>query len=400
MRHGALSKLRLAHMHDVMAGHVERGGMPGLVMLVSRRADVHVDAIGMKAQGRHDPMRRDTIMRISSLTKPVTAAAAMILVEECRLRLDEPVDALLPELANRKVLRRLDAPLADTVSATRPITLRDLLTFRMGIGVVMAPPDTYPIQHTMDELRLGQGMPSPATPPAPDEWIRRLGTLPLMHQQWSYGTGSDVLGVLIARACGQPFELFLRERLFGPLGMKDTGFSVPAAKLDRLATSYTTDATSGALERYDAPDGGQWSRPPAFPSGGAGLVSTIDDYFAFARMLLSKGQVGRERILSRPSVELMTSDHLTAQQKAASVFAPGFFDNHGWGFGVSMITRRDDVAGSIGTYGWDGGLGTAWRTDPREEMITILMTQAAWTSPTPPKVCLDFWTSAYQAIDD
>ena len=403
MRHGALSKLRLAHMHDVMAGHVERGGMPGLVMLVSRRADVHVDAIGMKAQGRHDPMRRDTIMRISSLTKPVTAAAAMILVEECRLRLDEPVDALLPELANRKVLRRLDAPLADTVSATRPITLRDLLTFRMGIGVVMAPPDTYPIQHTMDELRLGQGMPSPATPPAPDEWIRRLGTLPLMHQpgeQWSYGTGSDVLGVLIARACGQPFELFLRERLFGPLGMKDTGFSVPAAKLDRLATSYTTDATSGALERYDAPDGGQWSRPPAFPSGGAGLVSTIDDYFAFARMLLSKGQVGRERILSRPSVELMTSDHLTAQQKAASVFAPGFFDNHGWGFGVSMITRRDDVAGSIGTYGWDGGLGTAWRTDPREEMITILMTQAAWTSPTSPKVCLDFWTSAYQAIDD
>jgi CubicO group peptidase (beta-lactamase class C family) len=390
-------------MHDVMAGHVERGGMPGLVMLVSRRADVHVDAIGMKAQGRHDPMRRDTIMRISSLTKPVTAAAAMILVEECRLRLDEPVDALLPELANRKVLRRLDAPLADTVSATRPITLRDLLTFRMGIGVVMAPPDTYPIQHTMDELRLGQGMPSPATPPAPDEWIRRLGTLPLMHQpgeQWSYGTGSDVLGVLIARACGQPFELFLRERLFGPLGMKDTGFSVPAAKLDRLATSYTTEAATGALERYDAPDGGQWSRPPAFPSGGAGLVSTIDDYFAFARMLLSKGQVGRERILSRPSVELMTSDHLTAQQKAASVFAPGFFDNHGWGFGVSMITRRDDVAGSIGTYGWDGGLGTAWRTDPREEMITILMTQAAWTSPTPPKVCLDFWTSAYQAIDD
>jgi len=403
MRHGALSKLRLAHMHDVMAGHVERGGMPGLVMLVSRRADVHVDAIGMKAQGRHDPMRRDTIMRISSLTKPVTAAAAMILVEECRLRLDEPVDALLPELANRKVLRRLDAPLADTVSATRPITLRDLLTFRMGIGVVMAPPDTYPIQHTMDELRLGQGMPSPATPPAPDEWIRRLGTLPLMHQpgeQWSYGTGSDVLGVLIARACGQPFELFLRERLFGPLGMKDTGFSVPAAKLDRLATSYTTEAATGALERYDAPDGGQWSRPPAFPSGGSGLVSTIDDYFAFARMLLSKGQVGRERILSRPSVELMTSDHLTAQQKAASVFAPGFFDNHGWGFGVSMITRRDDVAGSIGTYGWDGGLGTAWRTDPREEMITILMTQAAWTSPTPPKVCLDFWTSAYQAIDD
>jgi len=390
-------------MHDVMTGHVERGGVPGLVMLVSRRADVHVDAIGVRALGASDPMRRDTIMRISSLSKPVTAVAAMLLVEECRLRLDEPVDALLPELANRKVLKRLDAPLSDTVSATRPITLRDLLTFRMGFGVVMAPPDTYPIQHATRELLLSQGPPSPATPPAPDEWMRRLGTLPLIHQpgeQWMYGTASDVLGVLISRASGQPLELFLRERVFEPLGMKDTGFSVPAAKLDRFATSYMMNLATGALERYDAAEGGQWSRAPAFPSGGAGLVSTIDDYLAFARMLLGKGQLGRERVLSRPTVELMTSDHLTPAQKAASMFVPGFFDSHGWGFGMSVLTRRDDLVGSIGTYGWDGGLGTVWRSDPREEMITILMTQTAWTSPTPPKVCLDFWTSAYQAIDD
>ena len=166
----------------------------------------------------------------------------------------------------------------------------------MGFGMVMAPPDTYPIQRAMSELPLGQGPPNPPTPPAPDEWIRRLGTLPLMHQpgeKWMYNTGSDVLGVLIARASGKPLETFLRERIFEPLGMKDTGFSVPAAKLDRLATSYWTNFPTGALEVYDEAEGGQWSRPPAFPSGAGGLVSTIDDYLAFGQMMLNKGKHGK-----------------------------------------------------------------------------------------------------------
>jgi len=179
-------------MHDVMADHVERGEVPGIVALVSRRGEAHVDAIGTKAVGGGDPIRRDTIFRISSMTKPITAAAAMILVEECKVRLDEPVDRLLPELSGRKVLKRLDGPLDDTVPANRPITVRDLLTFRMGFGVVMAAPGTYPIQKAMDDLLLGQGPPSPATPPAPDDWLRRLGSLPLMHQpgeQWMYNTG-------------------------------------------------------------------------------------------------------------------------------------------------------------------------------------------------------------------
>src|SRR5438034_145183 len=149
MSNGGLSRERLGRMHDVMAGYVERGEMPGLVTLVSRRGEVHVDAIGMKAVGGREPMRRDTIFRIASLTKPITAAAAMILIEECKLRLGDPVDRLLPELANRKVLKRIDAPLDDTVPATRPIIVRDLLTFRMGFGSVMAPPDTYPIQRAM-----------------------------------------------------------------------------------------------------------------------------------------------------------------------------------------------------------------------------------------------------------
>ena len=224
-----------------------------------------------------------------------------------------------------------------------------------------------------------------------------------MHQpgeKWMYNTGSDVLGVLIARASGQTLETFLRQRLFEPLGMKDTGFSVPATTLDRLATSYQTNPETGALELSDEADGSQWSRPPAFPSGAGGLVSTVDDYLAFGQMMLNKGKHGSERVLSRPSVETMTTDQLTPEQKAVSGLVPGYFDSHGWGFGVSIVTRRDGVVAVPGRFGWDGGLGTSWYSDPKEEMVTVLMTQRAWTSPRPPDVCLDFWTLAYQAIDD
>src|SRR6266699_2275595 len=235
MSTAGLSRARLSRMHDVMAGYVERGEVPGLVTLVSRRGEVHIDAIGTRAIADGTPMRRDTIFRISSMTKPITAVATMILVEECKVRLDEPVDRWLPELAERQVLKRLDGPLDDTVPANRSITVRDLLTFRMGFGQMMAPPDAYPILKAANEQQIGMGPPSPSQMPAPDEWMRRLGTLPLMHQpgeRWMYNTGSDVLGVLIARASGQQLEAFLRERIFEPLGMKDTGFSVPEASLD------------------------------------------------------------------------------------------------------------------------------------------------------------------------
>jgi CubicO group peptidase (beta-lactamase class C family) len=346
-------------------------------------------------------MRHNTIFRISSMTKPITAVATMILAEECKIRLDEPVDAWLPELSERKILKRLDGPLDETIPAQRPITVRDLLTFCMGFGQVMAPPDAYPILRAANEQQIGMGPPSPSTMPAPDEWMRRLGRLPLMCQpgeQWMYNTGSDVLGVLIARVSGQPLETFLRERIFEPLGMKDTSFSVPETSLDRLATSYWRDPTSGELTVYDGAMGSQWSRPPAFPSGAGGLVSTIDDYLAFGQMMLSQGKYRGERILSRLSIEAMTTDQLTPAQKAVSSLVPGFFDNHGWGFGVSVITRRDDIAAVPGRYGWDGGMGTSWYSDPREDMVIILMTQCFFTSSNPPNV--SFWTAAYQAIDD
>ncbi len=403
MSTGGLSKARLGRMHDVMAGYVERGEVPGIVTLVSRRGEVHVDAIGMKAIGGSDPIRRDTIFRITSMTKPITAVATMILAEECNLRLDEPVDRLLPELAGRKVLKRLDGPLDDTVPANRPITVRDLLTFRMGFGIIIGPPDVYPIQKAVSEQQIMTlGPPKPPTPHAPDEWIRRFATLPLMHQpgeKWMYNTGSYVLGVLIARASGQPLETFFRERIFEPLCMKDTGFSVPAAKLDRLARCYQVNPETGALELHDDVDDSQWSRPPAFPDAGAGLVSTIDDYLAFGQMMLNKGKHGSERILSRLSVEAMTTDQLTPEQKAVSGFFPGYWDSRGWGFGVSMVTRRDDVAAVPGRYGWDGGYGTSWSSDPKEDMVAILMTQRL-AFPLSSGIYLDFWTSAYQTIDD
>jgi CubicO group peptidase (beta-lactamase class C family) len=273
------------------------------------------------------------------------------------------------------LLRRLDGPVDDTVPASRPITVRDLLTFTMGgYGGILAPPGTYPIQAATAKLSLA--LPDP---PGPDEWIGRLGTLPLIFQpgeRWMYSTGADVLGVLIARACGQPFEAFLCERLFEPLGMTDTGFAVPAAKLGRLAAAYWPDPATSALTPDDRPQD-SWSRPPALPSGAgdpqAGLICTVDDYLAFAEMLLGGGRYRGDRILSRPSVETMTTDQLTPAQ-AVSGFWPGYFDNRGWGFGVSVVTRRDHPAAPAGTYGWDGGWGTIWRSDPREDMTTILMT--------------------------
>ena len=387
-------------MHGVLEGHVESGAVPGLVALVGRQGAVHVEVIGSMSIGGPS-VERDTIFRISSMTKPITAAAAMILVEECRLRLDDPVDGLLPELANRQVLKRIDGPVDDTEPATRPITLRDLLTFRMGLGYLF-PMDDLPVHRAIAALGLGPGAPRPSADPPPDEFMRRVGTLPLMFQpgdRWLYNLPAEILGVLVARASGQEFDAFLHERLFEPLGMKDTGFSVPAAKLERLATSYMPSWETGALEVYDPARGGDWSHPPVFSSGAGGLVSTADDYLAFARMLMNNGRHGKARILSRPSVELMTADQLTPEQRTTSGFGPDFFADHGWGFCLYIVTRRTQYS-SVGSYGWGGGMGTLWENDPREDMITVLMTQTGQASNTPSGIFVDFPSLAYGAIDD
>ncbi|MEV5977364.1 serine hydrolase domain-containing protein [Streptomyces sp. NPDC052114] len=399
---GGLSEARLGQMREVLAGHVESGAIPGLVALVARRGEVHVEALGThEAGGAGTPMRRDTIFRMASVTKPVTTAAVMILVEECRLRLDDPVDPWLPELADRRVLKRLDGPVDDTVPAERPITVRDLLTFTNGFGMVVAAPGTYPVQDLIAESGIGAFGQVPTC--GPDEWMAHLGRLPLICQpgeRWLYNTGSDVLGVLVARVTGRSFGAFLQERVFGPLGMRDTGFHVPADKLHRLPTSYAHDPETGELEVWDEAAGGRYSRPPKFESGGTGLVSTVDDFNAFYQMLLNKGTYAGESILSRPSVELMTMNHLTPEQAAEKNGLPEYFGAHGgFGFGMAVRTHRRDLA-SVGQFGWDGGLGTTAYADPAEQLTGILLSQTAIDTLDTPRLHRDFWTTAYQAIDD
>ena len=397
---GRLNQARVADLHHAMTGYVERGDIPGIVTLIARGADVHVDAIGTTTVDGHAPMRRDTIFRIASITKPITAAATMMLVDDGKLRLDDSVEPWLPELANRRVLRRIDSPLDDTVPAERPITVRDLLTSCFGFGSVMARPGTYFIQQLIRDGHLGgDGPPRPLLTPATDEWMRRLGALPLMHQpgeRWLYNTSCDVLGVLIARISGKSFESFLRERLFEPLGMKDTAFSVPASQLDRLPALYQFDHDSHRLEVFDSELNSEYSRPPAFESGAGGLVSTVDDYHAFCRMMLNQGAWGRVRLLAQASVAAMTRDQLTPRQREG---AEVFFGAHSsWGFGMAVSIKRDRPWTVPGRFGWDGGFGTSAYSDPTNDFIGILLTQRMMDSPAPPPVYDDFWSYAYRAL--
>jgi CubicO group peptidase (beta-lactamase class C family) len=405
---GGFSPKRLARVREVLERHVDADYIAGAVAVVARRGEVHIEATGTLAfegAGAGTPMAADTICRIGSMTKPVVAACAMTLVEDCTLRLDDPVDEFLPELADMKVLADPDGPLDDAVPANRPVTLRDLLTFTLGTGIVVAKQATVPIADALNALQGSE----PEQPP--DEWIRRLGALPLVHQpgeRWMYHTAADVTGVLIARATSMSLGDALRERICAPLGMKDTTFSVGGESIGRLATAYQRDDATGQVTVEDGPDG-YWSKPPVFESGGGGLVSTTADFLAFASALLAGGTGHDQRVLSRPSVTLMTSDHLTPAQKAVSGFTPGYFDDIGWGFGMAVRTRRTHAgpapgvsypwAASVGSYGWPGVYGTGWYNDPAEDMTTILMIQRAPAPPNLP-ILLDFWTAAYQAIDD
>jgi len=360
---------------------------------------VEVGVAGRLTRDQPAPVDRDSIFRISSMTKPIVAAAALILVEEYKLRLDDPVDVLLPELADRRVLVDARGPIdGETVAADGRITLHDVLTFRLGIGMDFAAPWPQPFLDALGKLELGAGPPEPQVPPAPDEWMRRLSTLPLLYQpgeRWLYNNGADVLGVLIARAAGQPLGEFLRERLFEPVGMVDTAYSVAA--VDRFGTCYGTGPT-GERFVFDPPDG-QWATPPAFPSGAAGLVSTVDDLHAFGRMLLSGGRLpDGSRLLSRASIDAMTTDQIDVANGAPGPLPDGA---QGWGFGVGVQVRRSGLGPPIGAYGWAGGLGSVWTNNPSNELVGIMLTTDAFAGPfSPPAIIQDFWTGAYTALDN
>ncbi|MEU4325296.1 serine hydrolase domain-containing protein [Nonomuraea dietziae] len=407
MGHSDFTATGLRRLREVLTRHVDSGKIPGVVALVSRGGRTHVEAVGTMRHDGGAPMRRDTIFRMASTSKPVTIAAAMVLLDECRLRLDDPVDTWLPELADRRVLKRIDGPLDETVPARRPIIVRDVLASTFGLGMDMTALGT-PILNAIFERGLTPNL--PVEVPEQDEWMRRLGELPLMHQpgeHWQYQISSDLVGVLVSRVTGQSFEEFLRERIFEPLGMKDTGFHVPADQLDRLPDLYAPDPASGEFLVWDEAKGGRWSEAPAFQGGGGGLVSTADDYHAYFQMLLNGGTHAGKRILSRPAVELMTTNRLSPEQNAARTalavnnvhISFGQGQQGGWGYGMAVRTYRGDYA-PIGQFGWDGGAGTSAYADPVNRLTGLLLTQVGYSVPNPAHLMNDFWTTLYQAIDD
>ena len=378
----------MSQLHDILDPHVRAGNLPGAVALVATGDDAEVTVAGRRGIDGV-PMTRETIFRISSMTKPITAAAVMLLVDQGVFALDDPVAPWLPELASPRVLRTPSSPIDDVVPADRPITVHDLLTSRGGHGL---PSDfTLPVVGLLVG-ELGQGPPAPQQVAAPDEWMTALSTIPLLHhpgEGWLYNTSSDIQGVLVARTTGRPFDEFLAERVFGPLGMVDTGFHVPADKVDRFAEYYRTDPDHG-LSVADRRDG-EWSSPPAFPSGAGGLVSTVDDWWAFARMLLAGGTVGDRALLSGTSVELMMTDHLTEAQRASARL---FLGGQGWGFGGSVDLEATDSWNVPGRYGWVGGTGTAAHVIPASHTTTVLLTQVGMTDPAPPALMREFWAHA------
>src|SRR5436190_15394696 len=362
-------------LDDIIEAAVARGDAPGVVAAVGRGDEGYVAAAGVMAAGG-PPMRPDTLFRIASITKPVTAAVVLSLAEDGLLGLDEPVGRLLPELADRRVLRRPDGPDTDTIEAERAVTTGDLPTFTWGFGrqgAMFMAPEPWPVVSAVAERELSSfGAPSPDTTPGPDTFMARLGELPLLAQpgeRWLYSAGSQVLGVLAARAAGAPFGDVMRERVLGPLGMDDTAFH--AADTSRLATAY--ERSDGKLAVSDPPEG-QWSRPPRFPDGAAGLVSTAADLVAFGRMLLRGGG----EVLKPGTVAEMTRDQLTPEQRARVWPGFSFLGDGGWGYGVSVTGWG---------YTWEGGSGTAWANVPDQDLTVVVLTQRAVDETGLPGVC-------------
>jgi CubicO group peptidase (beta-lactamase class C family) len=350
----------MTSLRDLLEMAVESRRVPGAAALVAHGEDVEIAGAG--------EVEPDSIVRIASITKPITAAAVMILVDEGLVSLDDPIARWLPELASPRVVRTLQSAIDDVVPAARPITVEDVLTFRAGWGF----PSDFSLPAVVE---LFQKLPVFGPRETPDEWLATLAQVPMLRQPgeaWLYNTCSDVQGVLIARVSGQPLPEFLAGRIFEPIGMTDTGFHVPPEKLDRLPPYRGPD--------FAPIDDGLWTEPPIFPSGAGGLVSTLADWHRFGRMLLADGA----GLLSPQAVRLMTTDHLTQEQRQASML---FLEGAGWGFGGAVTID--------GRYGWVGGTGTTAHVAPSTGTIGILLTQLQMTGPTPTQFMREFWQYAF-----
>ncbi|MDZ5697948.1 serine hydrolase domain-containing protein [Chelativorans sp. M5D2P16] len=393
----------LEALQEKMDRHVADGYIPGATWLIHHDGETHVGTTGtFEMDGAGKPITRDTIFRVASITKPITAATAMKLVENGTIGLDDPVDEFLPELARPRVLRSVESDLEDTVPAERPVTLRHLLTQTFGLGAIMVFPEKYPVQLAMREAGIAPSWVLPKM--TSDEYMQRLGGLPLAYQpgeRFLYNNGLDVAGILVERATGKRLGEVMREWLFEPLGMKDTAFYVPPEKLDRLPTQYGPDfaAGDGALIEYGPEQGVDFTAPPPMDSGAGGLVTTVDDYAAFQRMMLNEGELDGTHILKPETVAEMTRNQLTPGQMSTSD-ATMFMEDGGagWGLGMSVILGETKMGLKPGAFGWNGGYGTTAYTDPQNRVIGMLFTQRLMDSPEPPMTYVDFWNHAYKAI--
>lgn len=369
-----LSDEVLANIPKHLQGVVDAGDLSGFVTLTWRRGEiVQLNTLGWRDVSAKAPMTRDTMFRIASMTKPVTSVAALMLLEEGKLKLDDPITKWAPEFANMKVLKDPTGSLDEVYDAPRDITIEDLMTHRSGLAYGFT--SVGPIAHAYEKV-LGSPL---ANPHGPDQWMEKLASLPLSYapgERFHYSHATDVLGFLVGRIAGLPFRDFLMQRIFAPLGMVDTDFWCPPEKRDRMAHLYRLDEANDRLEDVSFPHEDQ---APHFCGGGGGLISTADDYLKFARAMLNKGELDGVRLIREDTHALMTANRLTPEQRDIPFMGIPFWMGQGFGLGVSMITDPEKQAwmgaGSQGAYGWPGAFGTWWQADPEEDMVMIYLIQ-------------------------
>jgi len=364
----------LSEIAPALQNIVDAGDLAGAVTLIWRRGEVvQVNAVGFRDREAKAPMQRDTLFRIASMTKPVTSVAAMMLLEEGKLALSDPITKWLPEFSGMRVLKDAAGPLGDTTPAARDITVEDLMTHRAGLAYAFT--SVGPIAQAHEDA-LGSPLGTPLTP---DQWLKGLGGLPLSYppgQQFHYSHATEVLGFLVARVEGKPLGEVLKARIFGPLGMVDTDFWCPPEKRGRMAKLYKMGDEPGVLEDVSLP---HVDAQPVFEAGGGGLISTADDYLKFARMLLGDGEVDGVRLLKAGTVADMRTNRLTDAQRQIPFMGLPFWLSQGFGLGLSVImdpaAHQWLGAGSKGAFGWPGAFGTWWQADPAQDLIAIYLIQ-------------------------
>ena len=378
-----LSAKRLERISDTAQRFIDEKQLAGAVTVVARRGKVaHFEAYGMMDLAANKPMEKDTIFRIYSMTKPIAAAAVMMLCEEGKLQFNAPVSTYLPELGESKVAAAADTETLTLIEANRDMTVRDLMRHTSGLpgaARYMAGQTAVDKRYREEGLHLLHECNL-------QEMVARLGRIPLLYQpgtKWHYSIAADVLGRLIEVVSGQPFDVFLAERIFQPLGMIDTGFYVPAEKINRFASMYGPKS-EGGLQTIDAPEGGtghvsenSFREKPKFLSAGGGLVSTAADLARFCLMLSSKGVLAGKRLMKTESVESMTRNHLPAHLIPLDKKPEARYAGLGFGLGVSVRVQQTDwiPTSQVGEYGWIGGASTEFWISPRDELVAITLAQ-------------------------